>query len=75
MKTAPVTTARLPQREIAFTRRTRADRAVVAIGCARFDDAHRSSGKVDRLLLKTMSGLSLKAQILGGKAASILATR
>jgi len=30
---------------------------------------------VDRLLLKTMSGLSLKAQILGGKAASILATR
>jgi hypothetical protein len=29
---------------------------------------HRSSGKVDRLLLKTMSGLSPKAQISGGKA-------
>ena len=33
------------------------------------------SGKVDRLLLKTMSALSLKAQISGGKAASVLATR
>jgi len=32
-------------------------------------------GKVDRLLLKTISALSLKAQISGGKAASVLATR
>jgi hypothetical protein len=35
---------------------------------ARVTYAHRSSGKVDRLLLKTISGLSLKAQISGGKA-------
>ena len=33
------------------------------------------SDKVDRLLLKTMSALSLKAQISGGKATSVLATR